>query len=187
MASRFALAWLWLLPLAALADSAARPVTMWVAEGSSNRVYILGSVHLLRAQDHPLPQVIDDAYDDAETLYMELDMDDIDPLLMQATINQLGMLDEAIAAGAEESTRKTAQRAVDAVRDEVDAAIERVLGSGRLILGPEVEAFEREFAVPGAKARLERALARRLRANERLSGFKLADAAPLLESAALEE
>ena len=94
MAERFALAWLWLLPVAALADSAGHPVTMWMAEGTSNRVYLLGSVHLLRAQDHPLPRVIDDVYDDAETLYMELDMDDIDPLLMQATINQLGMLDE---------------------------------------------------------------------------------------------
>ena len=67
---------------------------MWMAEGAANRVYLLGSVHLLRAQDHPLPQVIDDVYDDAETLYMELDMDDLDPLLMQATINRLGMLDE---------------------------------------------------------------------------------------------
>jgi uncharacterized protein YbaP (TraB family) len=51
-------------------------------------------VHLLREQDHPLPTVIDEVYDDAETLYMELDMDDIDPLQMQATINRLGMLDE---------------------------------------------------------------------------------------------
>lgn len=93
MASRFALAWLWLLPVAALADSAGHPVTMWMAEGTSNRVYVLGSVHLLREQDHPLPRVIDDVYDDAETLYMELDMDDLDPLLLQATINRLGMLD----------------------------------------------------------------------------------------------
>ena len=94
MASRFALAWLWLLPVVVLADSAGHPVTLWMAEGSSNRVYLLGSVHLLREQDHPLPRVIDDVYDDAETLYMELDMDDLDPLLMQATINRLGMLDE---------------------------------------------------------------------------------------------
>lgn len=32
------------------------------------------------------------------------------------------------------------------LRGEVDAAIARVLDSGRFILGPEVEAFEREFA-----------------------------------------
>ncbi len=86
--------WLWLLPAAVLADGAGHPVTMWMAEGTSNRVYLLGSVHLLREQDHPLPTVIDEVYDDAETLYMELDMDDLDPLHMQATINRLGMLDE---------------------------------------------------------------------------------------------
>jgi uncharacterized protein YbaP (TraB family) len=94
VASRFALALLWLLPATVQADSAGHPVTMWVAEGASNRVYVLGSVHLLRKQDHPLPSVIDEVYDDAETLYMELDMDDLDPLLMQATINRLGLLDE---------------------------------------------------------------------------------------------
>jgi uncharacterized protein YbaP (TraB family) len=92
--SRLVAALLWLLPAVALADSAGHPVTMWMAEGTSNRVYLLGSVHLLRAQDHPLPQIIDQVYEEAETLYMELDMDDLDPLLMQSTINRLGMLDE---------------------------------------------------------------------------------------------
>jgi uncharacterized protein YbaP (TraB family) len=91
---RCATALLWLLPVIALADSAGRPVTMWMAEGTSNRVYLLGSIHLLREQDHPLPRIIDDVYEEAETLYMELDMDDLDPLLMQATINRLGMLEE---------------------------------------------------------------------------------------------
>ena len=94
MANRIAFYWLWLLPVAALADSAGHPVTLWMAEGTSNHVYLLGSVHLLREEDHPLPRVIDEAYDEAETLYMELDMDDLDPLLMQATINRLGMLEE---------------------------------------------------------------------------------------------
>jgi uncharacterized protein YbaP (TraB family) len=94
VAERFALALLWLLPSFALADSVGHPVTLWMAEGTANRVYLLGSVHLLRAQDHPLPRVIDDVYEDAETLYMELDMDDLDPLLLQSTINRLGMLDE---------------------------------------------------------------------------------------------
>jgi len=92
--SRFAAGLLWLLPVGVLADSAGTPVTMWMAEGSSNRVYLLGSIHLLREQDHPLPQIIAVAYDDAETLYMELDMDDLDPLATQATINRLGMLEE---------------------------------------------------------------------------------------------
>ena len=97
MPSRFATALLWLMPAAALADAAGTPVTMWLAEGTSNRVYLLGSIHLLRERDHPLPQVIGHAYEDAETLYMELDMDDLDPLATQATITRLGMLEEGIS------------------------------------------------------------------------------------------
>ena len=83
-----------LLPLVAAADSGGHPVTLWMAEGASNTVYLLGSVHLLRKEDHPLPSVIDTAYDDAESLFMELDMDDLDPLATQAIINRLGMLDD---------------------------------------------------------------------------------------------
>ena len=94
MINRFVATLLWLLPVLALADSAGDPVTMWMAEGTSNRVYLLGSIHLLREGDHPLPRIIDDAYEDAETLYMELDMDDLDALQMQVTINRLGMLEE---------------------------------------------------------------------------------------------
>lgn len=86
--------WLLLLPALVLADTHGHPVTLWKADGAGNTVYLLGSVHLLRREDHPLPAVIDAAYDDAETLFMELDMDDLDPLAMQATVNRLGMLDE---------------------------------------------------------------------------------------------
>ena len=93
--SIFLFGWLSLLPLIAAADSSGHPVTLWMAEGASNSVYLLGSVHLLREEDHPLPSIIDAAYDDAETLFMELDMDDLDPIAMQATINRVGMLDDS--------------------------------------------------------------------------------------------
>ena len=75
---------------AAWADG--HPVTMWLAEGAQNRVYLLGSVHLLRESDHPLPEVIDTAYRDAESVVMEIDMDDIDPVAMQGLVNELGLL-----------------------------------------------------------------------------------------------
>jgi uncharacterized protein YbaP (TraB family) len=81
-----------LLLLVTAARSDGHPVSMWLVTGESNRVYLLGSVHLLRREDHPLPGIFGDAYDDAEELYMEIDMDDVDPLAMQATINRLGML-----------------------------------------------------------------------------------------------
>jgi len=80
------------LSLTALADDTGHKVTMWLAEGERNRVYLLGSIHLLRKQDHPLPAVFDEAYDDADALVMELDMDDIDPFALQALTNQMGVL-----------------------------------------------------------------------------------------------
>lgn len=70
------------------------PVTMWLAEGASNRVYILGSVHLLRRQDHPLPAVMEAAYADAEALIMELDMDDLDAAALQASTRRLGIIQD---------------------------------------------------------------------------------------------
>ena len=81
-----------LISSTALADSGGHPVTMWMAEGATNRVYLLGSVHLLRKQDHPLPGVIDTAYDDAESLFMELDMDDLDPVYTQSAFNKAGVM-----------------------------------------------------------------------------------------------
>lgn len=76
----------------AVADSETHPVTLWRAQGISNNVYLLGSIHLLREEDHPLPAAIDLAYEDADVLIMELDMDDIDSMAAQQLFNQSGVL-----------------------------------------------------------------------------------------------
>ena len=47
--------------------------------GNGNRVYIAGSMHLLRAGDAALPIALQRAYEDAEALVMEIDLDDVDP------------------------------------------------------------------------------------------------------------
>ena len=83
---------LWLVAAAGLADDTGHPVTMWQIDGATNTIYLLGSIHLLRAEDHPLPRVIDDAYEDAEIIVMELDMDDIDPLYTQTAFNEAGVM-----------------------------------------------------------------------------------------------
>lgn len=70
------------------------PLSMWQIDGASNRVYLLGSIHLLREQDHPLPSGIYDAYDDAEKIIMELDMDDMDPVEGQVLTNELGLIQD---------------------------------------------------------------------------------------------
>lgn len=89
-----ALLCLLLLAAAAPAAETGHPVTMWQLDGAQNRLYLLGSVHLLRAEDHPLPSIIDTAYADAETIVMEVDMDDIDPVAAQQGVAELGMLPE---------------------------------------------------------------------------------------------
>ena len=88
------LVFLVLLGWPAAADTEAHPVTLWRAQGLTNSVYLLGSIHLLREQDHPLPTVIDRAYDDADVLIMELDMDDIDSLATQQLFTQAGVLQD---------------------------------------------------------------------------------------------
>ena len=79
---------------AATAHGDAERVMLWQAEGATNRVYLLGSIHLLREQDYPLPDVFETAYRDAEALVMEIDMDDLDPLAAQAEFTRAGKLPE---------------------------------------------------------------------------------------------
>ena len=86
------LACLLALPGFSAPQDVGHPISMWQIEGNNNRIYLLGSVHVLRAQDHPIPTAIDDAYEDAEVLIMEVDMDDIDPIEMAGLVNELGMI-----------------------------------------------------------------------------------------------
>ena len=74
------------------AEDAGHPLTLWRVDGTANSVYLLGSIHLLRAEDHPLPRMIDAAYADAEIVVMELDMDDLDPARTQAAFNRAGVM-----------------------------------------------------------------------------------------------
>jgi hypothetical protein len=74
--------------------------TLWSIKGRDNTVYLLGSMHMLRSSD-TLPPAIDKAYKDAESLLMEIDMDDLDPLATQKTTMELGLLPEAKSLQAE--------------------------------------------------------------------------------------
>jgi len=67
----------------------ARPLALWEIEGANNRVYLLGSAHLLRPSDYPLPTAMEDAYATADELVMEIDMDDLDPLVAQSTMSDM--------------------------------------------------------------------------------------------------
>jgi len=89
-----------LLATAALAaapaptDAAERSV-VWSVRGEHNTVYLFGSIHVLRPGDAGLPRAAEAAYDDAEQLVMEIDMDDpavADPLAMAAQMQRYAQL-----------------------------------------------------------------------------------------------
>lgn len=81
------LAW---LPAAAAAEGPA----IWEFSGPSATVRLLGSVHVLREDDYPLPPRITRAVDEAQCLVFELDLDDLDPIETQTLMVSLGQLEE---------------------------------------------------------------------------------------------
>lgn len=83
-----------MLTSAAAADNAAHPVTLWKVQGNNNSIYLLGSIHMLRAEDHPLPTVIETAYADADILIMEIDLDDLDAVASQTAFVAAGVIQD---------------------------------------------------------------------------------------------
>lgn len=82
---------LWLLaPAMARADGPA----VWEMRGPGATVWLLGSVHLLRESDYPLPGSVDRLLAGAERLVLELDLDEVDPVTSQMLVFNLGRLQE---------------------------------------------------------------------------------------------
>ena len=65
---------------------------LWRVKGESNNVYILGSVHALSKDMYPLDTALEHAYDQAEKLVFEINMDSLDgPDVLEAVLAK-GML-----------------------------------------------------------------------------------------------
>ncbi|MEO8444664.1 MAG: TraB/GumN family protein [Gammaproteobacteria bacterium] len=69
--------------------SAASALPLWELTGTRNHIMVLGSIHFLRASDYPLAPQITAAFDAADILLMEIDLDDLDPAASARTINAL--------------------------------------------------------------------------------------------------
>lgn len=62
---------------------------LWSVESPNNTVYLLGSLHFLKAEDYPLPQSIQDAFDNAEHLIFEIDLAEANsPTALQITLQK---------------------------------------------------------------------------------------------------
>ncbi len=58
---------------AASAPASVKRPFLWKVSDADNSVYLLGSFHLLKPDDYPLPVEIDRAFEDAESLLFEID------------------------------------------------------------------------------------------------------------------
>jgi uncharacterized protein YbaP (TraB family) len=68
---------------------------LWTVTGRHNTVYLLGSIHVLRPTDGGLPEAAEHAYEDAEQLVMEIDLDDpalADPLALAGRMQAAAQL-----------------------------------------------------------------------------------------------
>src|SRR6202046_2711550 len=56
---------------------------LWELHGKHNTVYILGSIHVLRPSDYPLAPAVLNAYSNAKSIFMEVNLQELDPQRMQ--------------------------------------------------------------------------------------------------------
>jgi uncharacterized protein YbaP (TraB family) len=78
--------------LAAAAAASAEPAAWRVPGRDGGEVVLLGSMHLLRSSDYPLPTSIDGLVERADTIVMEIDFDDLDPARQQRVIMETAVL-----------------------------------------------------------------------------------------------
>ena len=104
------------LGLCAAAQAEPPKPMLWKAQGEAGTVYMLGSFHLLTADDYPLAASVDAAYADAEALLFE-----VDPSAMTSPKTA-----ETMQTMARFSDGRTL-RAV--ISDDTEAKLEKFLGS----------------------------------------------------------
>ena len=108
-----------LLALAALvcapaASRAGERNVLWSVRGEHNTVYLFGSVHVLHPDDAALPPAALAAYEDAEQLVMEIDLDDAvaDPVAMAGQMQRYARLPagQSLAAALGDDYQRVADR-----------------------------------------------------------------------------
>jgi uncharacterized protein YbaP (TraB family) len=120
-------AWLALLGVALPAGLATADPAAWrMTSGNGGEVTLLGSMHVLRQSDHPLPASVDALVERADGIVMELDLDDIDMASQQRTILTTAVLPQGTV-----------------LADVLDADVYRVVAQHMDGLGVDMAALER--------------------------------------------
>lgn len=84
--------WLKWLALALPTAAAADPAAWRVTDRNGGEVTLLGSMHVLRPSDYPLPPSLDELVERANLIVMEVDLDDVDATASQRIILDTAML-----------------------------------------------------------------------------------------------
>jgi uncharacterized protein YbaP (TraB family) len=110
-----------------LASTAAADPAAWRVTGTNGaEITLLGSMHVLRPSDHPLPASVDSLIDRSEQIVMELDLDDVDAAAQQRVILATAMLPQGTV-----------------LENVVDARVYRLLVETTMELGIDLRLLER--------------------------------------------
>jgi uncharacterized protein YbaP (TraB family) len=75
-------------------SAAANLHSLWKVEGKSNTVYLLGSVHLLKAENFPLAAPLEAAYSNSAVVAFEVDPEKMEDPALQMKLMTKGLLPE---------------------------------------------------------------------------------------------
>jgi len=64
---------------------------VWKIQKGANRIYLMGSVHLLKKEDYPLPEPLEKAFADSQKLVEEVNLDELDDPATQQMILAKGL------------------------------------------------------------------------------------------------
>ncbi|HVJ29499.1 MAG TPA: TraB/GumN family protein [Gammaproteobacteria bacterium] len=118
-------AWVALLAAILPAGLAAADPAAWRVTGrDGGEVTLLGSMHVLRPSDYPLPPMVDALIDGADSIVMEIDLDDVDAAQQQLIV-QKAMLPQG-----------------KVLADVVDADVYRLITQHMGELGVDMKALE---------------------------------------------
>ncbi|HYG22709.1 MAG TPA: TraB/GumN family protein [Verrucomicrobiae bacterium] len=91
--------------------------SLWRAEGKSNVVYLMGSVHLLKPSDYPLDPVLELAYTNSTIVVFETDIE-----RMQRPTTQFEMMSKAALPPGETLKDQLSEKVYQDFRKRVEAA-----------------------------------------------------------------
>lgn len=67
---------------------------LWRIGSQNNSVYLLGSIHLLKSDNYPLNDIIENAFEDSQILVLEFDLESMNDPEIQRTMLMKGMFSE---------------------------------------------------------------------------------------------